>query len=34
MACASGNSFACMASIGGMGTVSPDNTTPPCIKNQ
>lgn len=33
MACASGNSFACMAAASGTGTVSPDTTSDPQIKN-
>jgi len=34
MACASGNSFACMAASGGTGTVSPDTVVDPSIENK
>jgi len=34
MACASGNSFACMAAAGGTGTVSPDGNGNPTVNNK
>lgn len=34
MACASGNSLACMAAAGGTGTVSPDTVNNPVIINK